>query len=177
MFCVCFCSLIITPCPGVVWSPQWRSIPRWFMHCFGHFPQQVVCVLCNTMSGGEMVERVVVVLADQVFYQFTDAIKCCFMLRVTRLLPAVSRLSAFLYKFHYFLRIACEHLSPWHPCRGSRFSLSEGLPAIKFWARIFPWAGTILTYLPCTIFTYHITLNCFELIQLKFVHLLHWELW
>jgi len=69
------------------------------MRCFGHFAQRVVCVLCNTKSGGEMVERVVVVLADQVFYQFTDAMKCCFMLRVTSLLPAVLRLSAFLYKF------------------------------------------------------------------------------
>ena len=75
------------------------------MRCFGHFSQGVVCVLCSSKSGGEMIKRLVVVCADAVFHQFADAVECCFVLRVTSLLPAVASLSTFLYKLLYFVWI------------------------------------------------------------------------
>ena len=73
------------------------------MRCFGHFSQGVVCVLCSSKSGGEMIKRLVVVCADAVFHQFADAIEFSFVLGVTSLSPAVASLSAYLYKIHYFV--------------------------------------------------------------------------
>ena len=73
------------------------------MRCFGHSPHGVVCVLCSSKRGGEMVERLVAVFADAVFYQFAGVIKCSFVLKGTSLLPAVDRLwsdSAEMWTFH-----------------------------------------------------------------------------